>query len=46
MIEFLNKYIRCLKKMILIFRVNIFSVVNVLNVEINKLCNYDFFNVM
>lgn len=32
--------------MILIFRVNIFSVVNVLNIEINKLCNYDFFNVM
>lgn len=46
MIEFLNKYIRRLKKTISIFRVNTFSAVNVLNVEINKLCNHDFSNVM
>lgn len=46
MIEFLNKYIRCLKKTISIFRATTFSAVNVLNFEINKLCNHDFSNVM
>lgn len=46
MIEFLKKCIRRLKKTISIFRANTFSAVNVLNVEINKLCNHDFSNVM